>query len=286
MARDYNKHKNQWIKWLLSRNKKIHCKYYRFADDTLILTNTKEEQEYIWDKIMKFIESEMDLEANLAKSKRRRNKTDFLGFHFIKSEKIWIKIKEEKEIIKTAKAKIGKGSPNDIIGLRKYLIGILNYFDIVNDMTKVLGKITYRLYYLASKELIGKVEGDQGVYFKTRNCKINLWELRKKTKLSYKEYIISGKWLSEREKIIIDPARGKEWTQYKWYLFTTQRGRDIITGENLKAEDCQIHHIIPRSKGGNNELENLILISTETHKRLHYGGELPKKAEKYRKHLS
>ncbi|MBQ6297263.1 MAG: HNH endonuclease [Selenomonadaceae bacterium] len=47
----------------------------------------------------------------------------------------------------------------------------------------------------------------------------------------------------------------------------------------------EVHHVIPLSRGGTNELDNLILIASETHKQLHYGKDLDKRFEKYRKHL-
>ena len=34
---NYQRHKGHWIQWNLSRNKKIRCKYYIYADDILIL---------------------------------------------------------------------------------------------------------------------------------------------------------------------------------------------------------------------------------------------------------
>ena len=33
---NYQRHKGYWIQWNFKRNKKIRCKYYRYADDTVI----------------------------------------------------------------------------------------------------------------------------------------------------------------------------------------------------------------------------------------------------------
>ena len=286
-SRDYKRNKDTWLKWLKDKKKKIHCRYYRFADDTIILASTEEEREYIWNKLMVFIETELDLKVNLAKSKKRRNKTDFLGFHYIKNVgKLWIKVKDEREIYEAAKQKIGKGSVGEVLEFKKYLLGILNYFDITNEIGRLLGKIELKLYILSQRGLIKRLEENGKYKYRTNSCEVDLWGLRRRTRLSYKEYLIRNVWIKEREKLIIDHPCERQWAKYKWYLYTIQKGMDAITGKLLKAEECEIHHIIPRSKSGSDEPENLILISEDTHHKLHEGKELPKKAEKYRKHLS
>lgn len=293
-ARDYAKHKNEWISWNLSRGKKIACKYYRFADDTLILTNVKEEQDYIWNKLVKFIETEMEIKVNLTKSRRRRNKTDFVGFHFIKSVKsggaksVWITVKDEKAITRTAKQKLRQGDRLSLIRFKKYFLGILNYFDIVNSMKKLLPKIENLLYYTSRRTKIIKLKTAQNnrVFIDSDGREIDIWQLRRDTKTSTKTYNTGQAWISERENLKLATNDNHEWYIYKWLLFTRQRGRDKITGKPLKARDCQIHHVKPRKLGGSDTPDNLILVSEDTHNKLHYGGELPKTAEKYRKHLS
>lgn len=293
-ARDYAKHKTEWISWNLKRNKKIACKYYRFADDTIILTSVKEEQDYIWNKLIEFIETEMEINVNLAKSKKRRNKTDFLGFHFMKSVKsggaksIWITVKDEREITRTAKQKLRQGDRLSLVNFKKYFLGVLNYFDIVNSMRKLLPKIENLLYYTSRRTGIIKLanKGQNRVFVDKNGRELDIWQLRRDTKTSTKTYNTGQAWIAERENLKVATNDNHEWYIYKWLLFTKQRGRDKITGKLLKATDCQIHHIKPRNKGGLDIPENLILISKDTHERLHYGGELPKIAEKYRKHLS
>lgn len=45
--RDYKTHKENWIQWNLERGKKIHCKYYRYADDTFITCHNEAAQKFI-----------------------------------------------------------------------------------------------------------------------------------------------------------------------------------------------------------------------------------------------
>ena len=287
--RDYRKHKEEWLEWLKRRNRKVYCKYYRYADDTIILTTIKEEQQYIWDRLMEFIESEMEVSVNLAKSVKRRNKTDFLGFHIMKSDSIWIKVKDEKEV----KANVRKIRVSDHEGVRKfkrYVMGILNYYDIANELGDILSYLDNYLYFQSRKRhsYIKSVRETDNRIFRDRKNKeiIDIWKMRKDSKDSYKTYITNRSWISERERLVDFQGNENEWYIYKWLLFTKQRGKDKITGKPLEASNCHIHHVIPRSNGGNNEPENLILISKETHEALHRGGELPKEFKKYRKHLS
>ena len=73
--------------------------------------------------------------------------------------------------------------------------------------------------------------------------------------------------------------------QYLWSLWTRQKELDTITKRKLDPFNMTVHHIKPLSKGGTNEVDNLILIAPDTHKQLHYGKDLNKRFEKYRKHL-
>ena len=51
-------------------------------------------------------------------------------------------------------------------------------------------------------------------------------------------------------------------------LYSAQKGKDPITG-NLLIESLEVHHILPRSQGGQDNYENLILINENTHRLIH-----------------
>lgn len=52
-------------------------------------------------------------------------------------------------------------------------------------------------------------------------------------------------------------------------LYVKQNGFCSITNEYLKIGDFNIHHIIPKNKGGKDNIENLILITKDIHKLIH-----------------
>lgn len=70
---NYNRHRENWIEWNLELGKKIHCNYYRFADDTFITCHNEAEQKYIAKLLTGFIDSELDIEINESKSHYRHN---------------------------------------------------------------------------------------------------------------------------------------------------------------------------------------------------------------------
>ncbi|MBQ6297016.1 MAG: HNH endonuclease [Selenomonadaceae bacterium] len=163
----------------------------------------------------------------------------------------------------------------------------MNYFDIVNNLAKFLKAVADRLYY-RSKHGVLKKSGTEYYYGNGRKrVNIDIWGMRNTTRTSFREYIFNSKWLKQRERLKhreSDKAISGSF-QYLRSLWTKQKGKDAITKNELAPFNAQIHHIIPLSKDGSNKLENLILISPETHKELHYGKSLDKQFEKYRKHL-
>lgn len=42
-------------------------------------------------------------------------------------------------------------------------------------------------------------------------------------------------------------------------------------GKTLRSYGCEIHHIVPASEGGNGELDNLIMLCPNCHKKADYG---------------
>ena len=286
-AENHKRHKDDWIEWNLQRGKKICCRYYRYADDTFITCNNEAEQKYIADVISSFIDTNLEIEINQIKSHYRHNQIHFLGFKIIKNKRsIWIFIDNLKEY--TSRLRQFKlNTYSQCHAFMKWFRGILNYFDIVNDMGEFLDTVSLRLYRRNKRGVITKVDNIYEYGEGKEKTIIDIYALRKTTRTSYKEYIIGSKWLEKRELLKYrdsDKAIHGAF-QYLWSLWTKQKGKDAITKENLAPFDAQIHHIIPVSKGGSNYLDNLVLVSSKTHYLIHHGTDLDKRFEKYRKHL-
>lgn len=286
--RNYSKHKNDWIQWNLERGKKINCRYFRYADDTFITCNNEMEQKFIAETISEYVNQNLDIELNNSKSYLRHNEIHFLGFKIIRSghKSIWILIENTKEYEKSLK-RFKFNTYSQCQNFMKWLRGILNYFDIVNNMGKLLSKIYKRLYYRSRRSKLKRIDNIFS-YGEGRNqAIIDVYALRKSTRTSMKDYLQKKQWLLKREFLQNrDSAKAFNGTfQYLWSLWTAQKGKDAITKENLKPDDAEIHHIKPIAKGGTNTLDNLILVSSKTHYLIHYGKDLDKRFEKYQKHL-
>lgn len=52
-------------------------------------------------------------------------------------------------------------------------------------------------------------------------------------------------------------------------LYCAQNGKCAITGQPLKAHEINCHHKIPKSEGGNDKIDNLIIVSQEIHILIH-----------------
>ena len=286
-SRNYKNHEENWIQWNMERGKKIHCNYYRYADDTFITCHNEAEQKFIASTLGKYIDNELDIEINEAKSHYRHNEIHFLGFKIVKSgHSVWVLIDNFKEY--AARLKQFKfNTYAQCQEFMKWFRGVLNYFDIVNNLEDLLRAVADKLYYRSKHGVLKKV-GTKYYYGNGRErVYIDVWAMRKATRTSFKEYLFSSKWINQRELLNSresNKAIGAAF-QYLWSLWTKQKGADAITKKALDPLNMEVHHVIPLSGGGTNELDNLILIAPETHKQLHYGKDLDKRFEKYRKHL-
>ena len=65
------------------------------------------------------------------------------------------------------------------------------------------------------------------------------------------------------------PGRSVEYHDNRLSLFAGQLGKCAITGRILEVGECEVHHIVPVSMGGDDSYKNLIFITTPVHKLLH-----------------
>ena len=278
----HEKHKLEWIAWMQRRGWKIHCRYYRYADDSIIICRDKEEQRIIYGRVKEFVETEMDISINEEKTKLGCNDTvNFLGFAITKTDSISIGVKAEKEVLKGLR-NFKLRNHEELLEFLRYVNGLLNYYDICNNMKGFISRIIDRIWYRNNRtEILEKVEGKQiyiekGKSFEGKKRKqiiLDIWEMRRMSKMSIKDYIMGSKWISKREDIKRIKTWNNEFTTYAWMLYTKQKGKDKVTGKELNIENMVIHHVRPIEKGGNNDSRNLILINWWTHELIH--GKMP-----------
>ena len=68
-----------------------------------------------------------------------------------------------------------------------------------------------------------------------------------------------------------NPPKGSsvEYADNRIALYSAQKGKCAVTGAELKIGDIHCHHVKPRSKGGTDSYDNLILITEAAHKLIH-----------------
>ena len=292
-SRDFAKHKENYAEWLKSRNRKPKAYYFRYADDTIIICHSRAEQLWINEMVKRFVEQELNVSVNEEKSQLNYNQCHFLGYYIFKNktrDKIGIRVSKPEELIQIIKQYKFNGL-TETWNFLKWYIGILNYYDIVNDMTDILKAIGERLWKRSSRHgaWIKRIGSSKFQYtYMGKIVTIDIYQLRKDTRTSYKDYLIGSAWVTEREKLSVDTEHYKtKWYHiYKYALWTKQKGIDPITKKPLQIGNMDIHHIKPKKLEGLDDIDNLILINRETHKMIHSSENTTfRNIIKYRKYL-
>ena len=270
------KHKGHIKEWLAKHNRKPQGKYYRYADDSIIVCHTREEQLMIYETLKTYIECELDISINETKTQLNYNECHFLGFYFVKQDdrkRIGIYVSDI-EGIKSKVKNFKFGTFEDTWHFIKWLIGIMQYYDIVNDMSTILSYICLRLMKRSNGKKTN-LEREKGTckyryHYKGKILYIDPFEVRRSTKTSFKDYNQNSSWIKAREYIRQkDLPEDRYYEIYKWALWTKQRGKDPIANEPLKLNDMCVHHIQPQKKVDKDSIDNLILVNSETHKSIH-----------------
>ena len=65
------------------------------------------------------------------------------------------------------------------------------------------------------------------------------------------------------------PKANIEYNDNLLSLYSAQKGKCKICGQELELEEIYCHHIIPKELGGTDEYKNLIIVHTDIHKAIH-----------------
>ena len=66
-----------------------------------------------------------------------------------------------------------------------------------------------------------------------------------------------------------NPKANIEYNDNLLSLYSAQKGKCKICGQELELEEIYCHHIIPKELGGTDEYKNLIIVHTYIHKAIH-----------------
>ena len=66
-----------------------------------------------------------------------------------------------------------------------------------------------------------------------------------------------------------NPKANIEYNDNLLSLYSAQKGKCKICGQEIELEEIYCHHIIPKELGGTDEYKNLIIVHTDIHKAIH-----------------
>ena len=66
-----------------------------------------------------------------------------------------------------------------------------------------------------------------------------------------------------------NPKANIEYNDNLLSLYSAQKGKCKICGQELELEEIYCHYIIPKELGGTDEYKNLIIVHTDIHKAIH-----------------
>lgn len=71
--------------------------------------------------------------------------------------------------------------------------------------------------------------------------------------------------------LIENPIQGQsaEYNDNRISLYIGQLGKCFVTDEELTVGNMEVHHVVPRSQGGNDHYNNLVYITKDAHKLIH-----------------
>ena len=276
----------------------------RYADDFRIFCRTKTAAEKTKIAVIKWLSERLKLEVSQEKTRAvnvKRRYTEFLGF------KIKVHSKGEKQVVKShindkqlkikkkalveqvkriARPRPEKGLLGEIRQYNKMVMGMQNYYRIATNisldahklnravMTVITNRLkgiqkkgrklttTARVRYSKSERL--RYLADEPIYpVGYVQCK-NPMNKSKNEQLETVDEI--------KVKLLRQPLYGRsiEYADNRISLYSAQTGCCAVTGEKFTStEEIHCHHKIPKSQGGTDDYQNLILVTATVHKLIH-----------------
>ena len=274
----------------------------RYADDFRIFCKTKTVAEKTKIAITQWLKERLKLEVSPDKTRVvnvKRKYSEFLGF------KIKVHSKGNKQVVqshisdKQLKAKKKalvkqikrikhpkKKQAEEIWQYNKMVMGMHNYYQIATHISLDMNKINRAVMAVITNRL-------KGIHEKGRRLTLNERKRYGKSKMlryladepiypiGYVQHKIP---MDRSSKISIKPVdeiklkllrqqlygRSMEYTDNRISLYLAQKGQCAVTGEKfVSTEEIHCHHKIPKSQGGTDNYQNLILVTATVHKLIH-----------------
>ncbi len=276
----------------------------RYADDFRIFCRTRTVAEKTKIAIMQWLKERLKLEVSQEKTRVvnvKRKYSEFLGFKIkvhpkgrkqaVKSHVSDKQLKSRKKILvkqikSIARPRPEKGQLEEIWLYNKMVMGIQNYYRIATNISFDAQKLNRLVMTVITNRLDGisrkgrkLTPAERTRYGKSAMLRFIADEpiypigyVRHKIPMN-----MSGKAQMEtvdglKLKLLRQPLYDKsiEYADNRISLYSAQKGLCAITGEKFMSTDqIHCHHKIPKSQGGTDDYENLILVTATAHKLIH-----------------
>ena len=276
----------------------------RYADDFRIFCRTKTTAEKTKIAITQWLFERLKLEVSQEKTKVvniKRRYSEFLGF------KIKVHSKGGKQVVKShisdkqlktkkkallkqvkriARPKTEKDQLGEIWQYNKMVMGMQNYYRLATNISVDAGKLSRAVMTVIINRLKGickkgrKLTPTEKVrYGKSAMIRYLAGEpiypigyVQHKVPMN-KSYKTSTETVDEiKLKLLRQPlySRSIEYADNRISLYSAQKGTCAVIGEKFTSTDkIHCHHKIPKSKGGTDDYQNLILVTAQAHKLIH-----------------
>lgn len=299
LDREYKKQK--YKKCALKRCGLTEVRIIRYADDFKLLCRTREGADKIFKLVKIFLKERLKLEISKEKSKvinLKKKSSNFLGFRIkaIKRRNTWtartfIGDKAKKNILLKIRAqiKILAKIPTTIEAMKfnSIIRGIQNYYKIATMVNIDLNKIGYiisKILYIR----FGKGSNKKDIMYRMRfpNYNYKVWNIDNITLFTLEALIFkipkhySDKNYKSRvdelkesieEKLYVDEYKSNpKWEILRAEVRFKSNSKCAVTGDYISGNNrYDVHHVIPKQNGGQDVIENLVLLKPEIHRLLH-----------------
>ena len=269
------------------RNGRTYPSFIRYFDTIFIISGSKLEA----CEIELYAKSLFDLNSEIIYSEKMKDISviDFLDYKIsIRKENITLSLNDSKlkEIRKNLK-KISNRCKRKLNYYEyvKYVVELLYRYRICTSFKFLITSESNRLYrdlHHSKNIRYGRGIYNDGTFEftsgnKHRKLLLNFWKIRELSNLSFSRLnrvsILEDFNIDNLKLSVVDYTinRGSysEYIQYIPALLEKYNFKCPVSGKNLSYNNYEIHRIIPRSKGGKNEISNLIILHKDIHESLH-----------------
>lgn len=278
----------------LKKSRRIPQFIIRYADDFIIITDKRSNANKVYKITKNFIENTLKLKVNDNKSdivNLKKKNLEFLGFRY-KLVKENGKYGGRSHMSKGSILKVKKTMRASVKALKKNpsyqnaklynlkVRGIINYY----RMASMISQDLCQIYFSIQKALKVITKGQPVRYDSSNSYKamypgitfrtfwimgLCLYPLHSKyvRPMNYSEEEFSEKYKRNCKRLlncVID-----EWSYLRYLVYKRDKGICKYTGIEVEIDEFDIHHVVPKYLGGEDTLNNLVLVSREYHQ-THY----------------